>query len=507
MKILSAEQIRQADAHTIRQEPIASIDLMERAAGKCTDWIIQQPFASLPFAVTIFCGPGNNGGDGLAIARLLAEKEISIRVFILDLTGKFSNDFTVNRERLTRQGKAQIQLINNSAENLIINNSDLVIDAIFGSGLNKPVTGVAADVIRKINASGCRVIAIDVPSGLNCDGGAENKKDAIVRASHTLTFQSPKISFLFAGNFPYTGDFTVLDIGLDEKFIRSLPSKDFYCDRSLAASLYRPRKKFSHKGSFGHSLLVGGSYGKMGAAILAAKACLRAGTGLLTCHIPASGYDSMQTSVPEAMVLPDSSSDSITDPVKLDNFDAIGIGPGLGTLQVTRNILKLLIQNSPVPLVLDADALNILGENKTWLSFLPAGSILTPHPREFERLTGMATTDHEQYKLAKEFSFKHNVFTVLKGAHTMIACPDGEVYFNSTGNPGLAKGGSGDVLTGILTALIAQGYSPKEACILGVYLHGLSADIVARHIALESIMARDVTDALGEAILELVKKQ
>lgn len=487
VKILTPEQCRQADAYTIANEPVKSIDLMERAAKACVDWLTpllkeRGGLRGAKAGVRLFCGPGNNGGDGLAIARLLKAKKVKVEVYALP-SDKYAADFNTNEKRL-KKAKVKVQRLD--AKTIpAIGASDLVIDALFGTGLNKPLEGLAATVVERINGSGAIVISIDLPSG--------NK----VRATHTLTFQSPKLEFMFPGYAPYVGNFTVLDIGLDQDFIAKLPVNDHYV--TGVKDLLKPRAKFSHKGSYGHALLVSGSYGKMGAAVLAAKACLRSGAGLLTVHVPKSGYEVLQTALPEAMVSIDAEERFIGNAPKLEKYSALGIGPGIGTEKQTQNVLKLLIQNARTPLVLDADALNILGENRTWLSFLPSGSILTPHPREFERLTEKASGDEERYQLQKEFSVKHGVYTVLKGAHTAISTPEGKFYFNSTGNPGMAKGGSGDVLTGMLTGFLAQGYTPLEACLLGVYLHGLAGDMAAEQLGEHAVLARDIIEAIPEA--------
>ena len=517
MKILSSEEMRQADAYSIAHEPIRSIDLMERAAKACVSWITSSPTLKLRSqpshsaqlskekgakpTVIIFCGLGNNGGDGLAIARLLAAKKFKVDVYIIRYSDKCSADFLVNEKRLKKSEGVKIHNITSAVQlaDCQLHTANFCIDALFGSGLNKPITGLAADVIKLINRSGTTVISIDIPSGLFAEKNVHEKDAAIARASHTLSLESPKLAFMFPENGEYTGGFTVLDIGLDESFISSLPSKNFFVRDIEAKFLYKKRSKFSHKGTYGHALVVAGSYGKMGACVLTSRACLSAGAGLVTAHIPKCGYEILQTANPEVMVESDTEENIISDNIKIEKYNAIAIGPGIGTEKETQNALKALIQNVRVPLVLDADALNILSENKTWLAFLPANSILTPHVGEFKRLVGSYDNDTERLQLQKDLSFKHGVYVVLKGAHTCITCPDGEVFFNSTGNPGMATAGSGDVLTGIIAALLAQGYTPKKAAVLGVYLHGLAGDIAAQHLSEESLIARNIIEFLGEA--------
>lgn len=500
MKILSSEEIRRADAYTIEHEPVKSIDLMERAAKECVKWII--PTLKGEKEISIFCGLGNNGGDGLAIARLLSQKKFKVEVFIIRYSDKCSEDFLVNEKRLKKIRKVKIHNITSVEQlgsSIISHRSSVIVDCIFGSGLNKPVEGLAADVINFINQSTCFVVAIDIPSGLFSGKNSQDEKNTIICANHTLTFQSPKLSFMFPENGKYVGDFSVLNIGLDEKFISSLSSKIYFVTEQDVRLILKPRNKFSHKGTFGHALIVSGSYGKMGACVLASRACLSSGTGLVTAHIPKCGYEILQTANPEVMVETDSSENIISDSIPLEKYNAIGIGPGIGTEKETQNVLKVLIQNSKLPLVLDADALNILSENKTWISFLPKNSILTPHPGEFKRLIGDSDNDYVRLQKQKEFSVKYGVYVVLKGAHTCITSPDGEVYFNSTGNPGMATAGSGDVLTGIITGLLAQGYDSKQACVLGVYLHGLAGDMAAKNLSEESLIAGNIIEFLGEA--------
>ena len=510
MKILSSEEIRKADAFTIEHEPVKSINLMERAAKASVKWLASSP-ALLPKekgakpTVKIFCGLGNNGGDGLAIARMLAIKKYKVEVCIIRYADKCSEDFLINEKRLRKIKKITIHNITSAVqlEKLNLKPSAVIIDAIFGTGLNKPAEGLVADAIRSINNSRCFVVSIDIPSGLFSDKHSPAGKNEIVCANHTLTFHVPKLSFMFPESGKYVSDFSVLNIGLDDDFISSLSSINYFVTADNARSMLKPRNKFSHKGTFGHALIVSGSYGKMGACVLTSRACLSAGAGLVTVHIPECGYDILQTSNPEVMVETDSLGKIISDTISIDKYNAIGIGPGIGTEKETQNALKVLIQNSSVSLVLDADALNILSENKTWISFLPKNSILTPHPGEFKRLVGDFDNDYERLNKQKEFSIKHGVFVVLKGAHTCITCPDGKIYFNSTGNPGMATAGSGDVLTGIITGLLAQGYNSKQASVLGVYLHGLAGGFAAKNLSEESLIARNIIEFLGDAFRKL----
>lgn len=497
MKILPVEKIREADAFTIKNEPVASIDLMERAATQCYKWIKKRIDRKEP--ISIFCGPGNNGGDGLVIARLMSGNGYKVKTFVLMFTENHSEDFKINLDRLERTYDAETIKLHEGDKLPELQAGSIVIDAIFGSGLSKPVTGFPAQVIHHINRSLATTIAVDIPSGLFADQHSVTSGGAIVQAKYTLTFQFPKFSFLFPENEPFVGIWQVLPIGLMEEVTEKLTIRNFTVDQHDAHELLKTRNRFAHKGNFGHALLIAGSYGKMGAALLAAKSALRAGAGLVTAHIPKTGYSIIQTAAPEVMVSIDENEAIFSKHPDLSHYNAIGLGPGLGTAKETQNAIKLLIQNTGIPLLLDADALNILAENKTWISFLPPNSILTPHPKEFERLLGKTANDFERNKRQREFSITHKVYIVLKGANTCISTPEGKCFFNTTGNPGMATGGSGDVLTGIILGLLAQHYHPQEACILGVYLHGLAGDIAARKYSEEAMIAGDMIDSFGKA--------
>jgi len=435
----------------------------------------------------------------LAIARLLSEMKRTVEVFVINHSDAESKDFTENLKRVKSFNSVKISSITKADEIKINSQKAFFIDALLGTGLNKPVDGLLADVIDLINDSGKSVISIDMPSGLFCHEAPKHKH--LIKASITLTFQRPKLTFLFADYFKYVGNFEVLDIGLDEEFIEKQN-----CDYSILVKkdiedLILPRKKFSHKGTYGHALLLAGSKGKIGAAVLAGKACLRSGAGLLTAHLPACGYEIMQGSLPEAMVSTDENSDFITSIPKNISFSAIGMGPGIGSEKETAQTLKLLIQNAPAPLVLDADALNILAENKTWISFLPNNTILTPHPKEFDRLAGTHTSDFERLDTARTFAQKHGIILILKGTHTAIVMPDRKVFFNSSGNAALAKGGSGDVLTGIILGLLSQGYSPESAALIAVFIHGYTADLFVKNNSELTMLAGDIIELLPKAFL------
>jgi hydroxyethylthiazole kinase-like uncharacterized protein yjeF len=501
MKILNSAQMRQVDAFTIEHEPVASIDLMERAGSKCFEWITAKIEKSRK--IKVVCGLGNNGGDGLVIARLLLKEGYNVEVIIIRHSDKTSADFKINEGRLHKLKKKSIIEIRNILELPVFHDGDVIIDALFGSGLSKPIEGLPAEVIEHINKCHGFVIAVDLPSGLFSEDNASNNHKAIVNANVTLTFQIPKLAFLLPENYKYVGEWWTIDIGLNTEFIDSFDSPYYFVEEEDAHQMLKERGKFTHKGNFGHALLMSGSYGKMGAAVLAAEAALRSGAGLVTAHIPRKGYNIIQTAVPEAIVSLDAAEEFISSYPDISKYNAIAIGPGIDTKEETQKALKLLIQNYSIPVIFDADALNILAENKTWLSFLPKNSILTPHPKEFERLAGKPANDTERLQMQKEFSIKFGVYIIYKGAYTTISTPDGKFFFNSTGNPGMATGGSGDVLTGILLGLKACGYSSMETAILGVYLHGKAGDIAKELEGEESLIARDIIDNLGEAFMSV----
>ena len=497
MKILPVDKIRKADAYTIEHEPISSIDLMERAATQLFSWLSKRVDNS--HAIKIFAGSGNNGGDGLALGRMLAKADYKVEIFIVRYTNKTSDDFNTNFGRASKTEGCSIFDIKSIDDFPEINEEEIVVDAIFGSGLTRPVEGLPGEVIKEINKSTAVKVAIDTPSGIFSDSSSVHNKGFIIRADYTLSFQFPKLAFMMPENDPYVGEWHVLDIGLHPDYIYDTRTNNFFSVKEDVVPFVKKRRKFSHKGTFGHALLIAGSYGKIGAAVLAAEACLRSGVGLLHAHIPKVGYQIMQTALPEAMISLDRYENYFSEVPDLSFFNSVGIGPGLGMEHQSQMALKLLIQEFHAPMVFDADALNILSENPTWLAFLPAGSILTPHPKEFERLAGKWDDDFKRLEMQRDFAKRHNIYIVLKGANTSICTPDGKCYFNSTGNPGMATAGSGDVLTGIITGLLAQGYSSGQAAVLGVYLHGLAGDLAAKKLGQEAVIAGDIVRTLGKA--------
>jgi hydroxyethylthiazole kinase-like uncharacterized protein yjeF len=498
LKILTSSQLKSLDAYTIQHEPVASIDLMERACRGFVSWCTNH--IDVEMKIGVVCGIGNNGGDGLGIARLLSEHGYAVKVWIVRGSVPESPDFSINLQRL--HGKIEIFEIVSASDQRLFEDRDVLIDAIFGSGLSRPTEGIYAQAIRCINNTRALRIAVDIPSGLLADTPSSGE---IVKAHHTITFQLPKLSFLFAENGGFVGDWHVVDIGLNREFIDASDTNYFVFEKSDIRKMVRTRSKFEHKGNFGHALLIAGSYGKMGAAVLSARATIRSGAGLVTAHVPKCGYEIIQTSVPEAMVIVDESETNFSSLPETKNFSAIGIGPGIGQEKQTIKALANLLEISEKPMVLDADALNILGANRELIHLIPQNSILTPHPKEFERLVGPCTSDVERFGKLQEFSHKTNTVVLLKGAHTAIATPEGTVYFNNTGNPGMATGGSGDVLTGLVTGLLAQGYTSRESACLGAWLHGLAGDLAADFKSQQALIASDIVDYLPAAFRSVVK--
>lgn len=503
MKILNTNQIRQADADTIKNEPISSIDLMERASRAFVKWFSGK-FESKSQKIKIFCGLGNNGGDGLAIARMLQPLGYDLEVFVVGYSSRKTENFDINLQRLERQ--LTIEFIDNEKYIFQVNNDDLIIDAIFGSGLSRPTDGLIKSIVEKLNKCGAKIISVDMPTGLFADK-PNNTEDVIVKASQTVSFQTPKLAFMLPQNAEFVGDWHIVDIGLSERFIQNAETKYFYSRANEVEKLIIPRKRFAHKGNFGHALLIAGSYGMMGAAVLSARACMRSGVGKLTVHSIPAGMQIMQSFVPEAMYWEvwGGKTDGmlITEQWDLEtikSYQAIGVGPGLGVHgKIRKSIEKLCeaCEKMAVQMVLDADALNnfSIGKGRVAINKIPKGSILTPHPKEFKMLINTTwKNDFEKLDLLAQFAVNQQVIVCLKGANTAIAFPDGTIHFNSSGNAGMATAGSGDVLTGMILGLLAQGYSPENAALLGVYQHGVAGDKAAENRGMISMIASDIVD-------------
>lgn len=498
MKLFSAAQIRQWDQYTIQNEPVSSVDLMERAATCCCDWIASNIPASKKYMV--FCGPGNNGGDGLAIARLLILKKNTVQVFILGNTGINSADFLTNLEKL-QASTTQIELLEKESAFPVISPSDIVIDALFGYGLNRPLEGLSEALVTHMNHSGAAIIAIDIPSGLFAD--KSSKGNAIIHATSTLTFQVMKLAFLLPENAAYTGNVHIMDIGLNQQYYNNAAADFEVIEQERIHSFIQPRKKFSHKGTYGNAAFIAGSHGMMGAAVLGAKACMRSGAGKLTCYIPDCGYTILQSTVPEAMCVTGTNEKYHTSLTLKTEYDAYAIGPGLGQHETGATVLETLLDKKPRRLIIDADALNLLSVNPRLYSKIPEHTILTPHPKEFERLFGTTKNDFERLELALQKAKELQVYIVIKGNYSFIATPGGKGFFNPTGNPGMATAGSGDVLTGILLGLYAQYNNAEQVVLTGVYLHGLAGDIAAKQQTEEALVAGDIIESMSAAFAHI----
>jgi NAD(P)H-hydrate epimerase len=497
MKILSASQIRIADNLSMESEPISSINLMERASLRFTQWFTGRFDSTCP--VVVFAGAGNNGGDALAVSRMLIERQFRVRVYLVKSSDSLSVDCSINFERLKNYSVPLI--VDSGDEGLFpeFSSEDIIIDGIFGTGLNRPVEGFVASLIRHINKKASCVVSIDIPSGLFGEDNRLNNPESIIRAHYTGRFETPLLSFFISGNEKYTGQWEIIPIGIQSNILDSFESNYSTIESDTVRKLIIPRNKYSHKGTYGHALLIAGHYGMMGAAVLCARACLRGGVGLVTSCVPRLGCEIIQTSVPEALVLIDKSDEAFSEVPELDSFQAIGCGPGIGQSDPTAAVLHQLILASKVPLVLDADALNILAEHKEWLEHLPKGTVITPHPREFDRLAGDSEDMYSRHLKQIEFAGRFNIIVVLKGANTIISTPGGKSYINTTGNPGMATGGTGDVLTGLLVSLLAQGYTSLNASIVAVFIHGLAGDLALESSSMEAILAGDVIEHLGHA--------
>lgn len=498
MKILNRHQIKSLDQYTIQQEGIKSIDLMERAALTFSNWLVET-YEKMP-SISLFCGTGNNGGDGLAVARQIQGNFSSIKVVYCEISNHPSADNVKNLQHLKDLTAIDFITVKPGDTFPDLEKNDLIIDAIFGSGLNRKVTGYWATLIHYLNSLPNPKVSIDIPSGLFAD---EHTDGISIEADKTFSFELPKLAFFFPENAPKVGSWAISSINLATNFIEQLPTSNFYLNLDLIRTIYKPRAKFTHKGTYGRGLLLVGSQGMFGAGILAARACLRSGVGVLTIHTPQMGYTIMQISIPEAMVTTDPHEQFLTQAPTFNPYAAIGIGCGIGKSTFTQKMLFDCFEEAQKPLVLDADALNLIAQAPECLNRIPVNSILTPHPKEFERLFGKATNDFERHRLQCQKAKELNVCIVLKGAHTIIATPDGNCYFNSTGNPGMASGGMGDALTGIITGLLAQGYSSEHAALFGVFIHGLAGDLAAEKISEESLIPSDLIEYLGIAFKKI----
>ena len=501
IKIPTAQQMRDLDAYTIEHEPISSIDLMERASNAVTDEITSRWDVDVP--VVVFAGPGNNGGDALAVARMLYERHYQVTVYLFNINGKLSPDCETNKSRLREYPDVKFIEVNSQFELPVLDETMLVVDGLFGTGQNKTLNGGFAALVKFINAASAPVVSIDMPSGLMCEDNTYNVRGHIVRATLTLTFQQPKLAQLLADNQGFVGELKVLDIGLSSKAISEMETTAVITTADEVRRMLKPRDVFGHKGTFGHTLLVAGKYGMAGAAVLAAKACLRCGVGKVTVHTPTLNNDILQLALPEAILSHDRDERIFTSAVPTDCYQSIAIGPGLGTEQKTAIAFIEQVRHAHIPLLIDADGLNILADHKGWIMQIPKMAVLTPHPLEFRRIGNRSIDSYSTLYEALEMAINHQFYIVLKGHYTAICTPEGKIFFNPTGNSGMATAGSGDVLSGIISSLLAQKYPAEDACRLGVYIHGLAGDIAARELGETCVTASDIVAKLPQAFKEL----
>ena len=503
MKIFSKKQIYEGDSLTAKKQNITSTELMERAGIQIFNWLnVRMQGAQVP--IHVFCGIGNNGGDGLVVARHLFTHGYNVKTYIVNCSDKRSKDFLVNYDRIKETTKEWPTMLTCKEDFPEIHKDDIIIDAIFGIGLNRPVDDWVTQLCKHFRTSQAYTLSIDIPSGAYTDKITDNE-DAVVWANHTLSFQSPKLIFFLPDTAKYSLQWEVIDIGIDREFLFKTETNAILIGKHEVLPMYQPREKFSHKGTYGHALIIGGSYGKIGATLLASRAALASGAGLITTYIPKCGYPILQTGLPEAMVLTDKDEQIITD-INVDiEPQAIGLGIGMGTETKTISALEKFLKSNMIPLVIDADGLNIISKKKALLKLLPKKSVLTPHPKELERLLGKWKDDFDKLEKVKTFSKKYDIIMVIKGANTITVYEE-KYYINTTGNPGLSTAGTGDVLTGIITGMIAQGYDTLQATIFGIYLHGRSADIAIEDLGYQSLIASHVIEALGEAYIDLFKQ-
>ena len=504
MKIYSPKQIYEADKATVQKEGIPSYNLMERAGGYVYEWIHKR-LQGQAVPIKVFCGIGNNGGDGLVIARLLLKNGYQVDTYVVHCDEKRSPDFLKAYDALKSEVKKWPELIRSKEDFPEITPQDIVVDAIFGIGLNRCPDDWVKELFTKINTSKAYTLSIDIPSGMYADRGQE-KDDVIIHATFVLSFMSPKLVFFLPDTGKYINMWDTVDIGLDQEFLANTKTDVELITKQEIQQMYKGRSQFSHKGMFGHSLVIGGSFGKMGAVLLAAKAAARAGSGLVTAYVPQIGVPILQTALPEVMVETDNFNGKVFEEIEFETAaTAIAVGPGMGTDEKTVNAMESFLKSQKIPLVIDADAINCISKRPALIDQVPELSILTPHPGELERLIGKWDNDFDKLEKTANYAKENNIIICIKGAHT-ITIYDMKLYINTTGNPGLATAGTGDVLTGVITGLLAQNYQPLEAAIMGVYLHGLAADVAVNQYGVEGLIAGDVTEFLGRAVMELFAK-
>lgn len=505
MKVFSKAQIYEGDKLTTERQQISSTDLMERAGTQIFNWLhMRMQGAQVP--IHVFCGIGNNGGDGLVLARHLITSGYNVKTYIVNCSDKRTKDFLINYDRIktvTKEWPVMLSCGTDFTE-IVIDERDIIVDAVFGIGLNRQPNEWVTQLFQWWRTTKAFTLSIDIPSGLYTDKAVEDE-NAVVHAGYTLSFQSPKLVFFLPATAKFTVQWEVLDIGIDRDYLMQTETEVELISKYEVLPLYKPREKFAHKGDFGHVMILGGSYGKIGAVNLASRAALSVGAGLVTAYVPKCGYQSLQTSLPEAMVVTDEN-DTLISNIRFDiNPNVIGVGVGLGTSDETNKAFDDFLKENKRPLVVDADGLNLLSKKKALLKLLPSKTVLTPHPKELERLIGKWSDDFEKLEKTKALSKKYDVIILIKGANSITVYKD-KLYINTTGNPGMATAGVGDVLTGMISGLIAQGYEPLAATVFGVYLHGRSADISLEDYGYQSLLASHIIETIGEAYIDLFKQ-
>jgi NAD(P)H-hydrate epimerase len=517
MRVLNAAQMREADRRTIEEIGIPSLVLMENA-GRQTVAAIEAMYEDLhERRVAVVCGRGNNGGDGFVVARTLLQRDVETFVFLIGRVADVRGDARTNLEILGRLGLTVIEIADSQDWELHLSevtSCTLVVDAIFGTGLSAPVSGLVESVVADINASGIPVVAVDLPSGLSAD--TPEPIGNSIQAGLTVTLAAPKLPLVLPPGEMRCGDIVIADIGIPDEVLDAVDGPRVeLLTRAAMRELIVPRSPDSHKGDYGHVLIVAGSPGKTGAAHLSAAGALRSGAGLVTVACPASCLPIVAALGPEYMTEPLPERDGGIDPGAVDRLlemarDVVAIGPGLGQSRETKAFVKALVDRATTPLVIDADGLNAFSDDPDRLAGREGRDvIITPHPGEMARLVGMSTDEVQASRLeiARNFAVGHHVYVVLKGHRTLVATPDEKVFINPTGNPGMATGGTGDVLTGMIAAWLGQLLDAEAACKLAVYLHGMAGDLAEADEGEVAMTSADLAGHLGDAFLELTARR
>lgn len=498
LKLLTAAQAKEVDAYTILKEPILAVDLMERASKAFVSFFINH-FPDRNLTIAVYAGTGNNGGDGLAIARMLHQHGYrSLSVKIARFSRHISNEFEHNRQLLLHNGVKVVEII--ASSNFPEEQAAILIDALLGSGLNKPLSAEFARLVAYLNDLKKTIVAVDVPAGFFTEGILDQEA-LVLKANLVITFQFPAINFLLPESASYMDSWEVVPIGLNEPFLRSLDSPYFWIEEMDIRQMIKRRLPFQHKGSFGHVLVIAGQERTMGAALLTAAASTYAGSGLTTACIPEKGTTALHTYMPEIMLIQRTA--NVVPEIDWQKYQVIAIGPGLGIGPDAEALLSEVLHQFKQPLVLDADALNVLAVKPELWELLPINSVITPHVKEFDRLFGTHASWWSRLETIRHKALEKRIFIILKNRYSILATPEGHIYFNPTGNPAMATGGMGDVLTGIIASFLAQGYPSKEACHLALFVHGKAGDELALPHRLSTVLPSQLTAQLPLTIGKL----